>query len=249
MTPKRIIVTLPLEGRGALSVEPALADPPDPRDPVAVVETLVQDGADEFLLTTDPSAPPPPDILARTVERLTAVALPFAVRAEPTDAAAASRLLEAGAARIVIGASGLADPDFIARLVDRFGSASVAVSLTAAREDGTWRVQEDGGIATEWQAVTWARVAEAQGAGELWVRAPAPDGGPYDLGLLESVTSALHIPVVAAGEARSVQDLFDALMIGDSDGVAAAGLFLSGSMTVEMARADLAEHGLPVRRD
>lgn len=52
---------------------------------------------------------------------------------------------------------------------------------------------------------------------------------------------------MAAGDARNVEDLFDALMIGDADAVLVSSLLHSGVQTVKEIKGYLSEHGLPVR--
>ena len=73
---------------------------------------------------------------------------------------------------------------------------------------------------------------------------PVDDDAPFDLSLLESVRPAFLRPLVAAGEAREVGDLFDALMTGGADGVLVGVLLHSGRTTVGEIRSYLADRGL-----
>lgn len=174
------------------------------------------------------------------------------VKLEPATVVEAGQLLEAGAARVAIQAAALRDPDLIARLTRAFGSEALAVAITAGGEHEDWRVLvSDRGDASEWDAVTWARVAEAQGAGELIVesRGGGRHGGPFDLELLGAVSAAVNRPVVASGDAREIEDLFDALMIGNADAVVVGSLVRPGRLTIRDVKVFLADRGLPVRLD
>jgi cyclase len=53
--------------------------------------------------------------------------------------------------------------------------------------------------------------------------------------------------VLAAGDAKRVEDLFDALMIGDADAVLVSSLLHSGRVTVKEIKGFLSEHGLSMR--
>jgi len=152
-------------------------------------------------------------------------------------------LLAAGAARLAVQSAALNDPNLISSLSRSFGSESIAVAIAVQREGEGWRVHETlGGAVTEWDPVTWAAVVEAQGGGEIIIESSGGrEGEPFDLELLEAVTSAVARPVVAAGEPEAVEDVFDALMIGNADGVLVGP---SARLTVRDIKAYLGERGL-----
>jgi imidazole glycerol phosphate synthase subunit HisF len=52
---------------------------------------------------------------------------------------------------------------------------------------------------------------------------------------------------MAAGEASKVEDLFDALMIGDADAVLVSTMLHSGKATLKEIKGFLSEHGLAVQ--
>ncbi len=182
------------------------------------------------------------------VERLAAALMvPLTVWTDHGEAAAFESMVAAGAARVVIQKAALDDPDRIAGLSREFGVEAVAVAITAGGEDEGWRVYDGrDGQPTEWDAVTWARVVEAQNGGLIVVESPGggPHGEPFDLQLLAAITGAVARPVLAAGEPEGIEDLFDALMIGNVSGVLVSSLVHSGEVTIPEIRAFLREHGL-----
>ncbi len=205
-------------------------------------------GADEIIFVARAT---PLESLCELARRLApTLKIPLAFWSDLTTMSEVGDLLAAGAARVAIQRAALDDPDLIAKLAREFGSDGIAVAITAAGADENWRVyDEPGGVAREWDALTWAKVVEAQSGGAVIIESPSggPRGEPYDLELLRSVSANVARTVMAAGEAKSVEDLFDALMIGDADAVLVSSLLHSGNATVIGVKGYLSEHGLSVR--
>ncbi len=242
---KRIVPALKLDEWARLTGDLSGGLPDAADDLVAVATAYAESGAAELLIDARQTDIQP---LAAVVARVAAaLSIPLSLRFDPARPAEAAQLQDAGAARVVLGASALRDTGLIARLSRRLGPDSVAVALLARREGAVWRVLEASqGQETEWDAMNWAAVAEAEGAAELIVEpsGPGTSGGPFDLELLQAVGSAVRKPVLAGGPALSVEDLFDALMIGTADGVIVGELLHSGRVSVAGIRSYLAERGL-----
>lgn len=243
---KRLIPWLSLDPAARLDELSRVASLDDPGNPALAAAALLRSGVSELLVDARQTDLP---ATARLLARIAAAApIRIALRCDPDSAADVGALLAAGAERIVLGRSALRDPELIARLAREFGHASVAVAITTRREGDNRRVLESpAGAGTEWDALTWAAVAEAQGACELLVESndPGAFGEPFDLELLQSITAAIARPVVAAAPgAVSLEDLFDALMIGSADGVLVRGLLDPGRASLAAIRSYLAEHGL-----
>ena len=78
------------------------------------------------------------------------------------------------------------------------------------------------------EPVEFAKRMEDAGAGEILLNAIDRDGTMkgYDLELIQRVSSAVRIPVIACGGAGSVEDLGAAVKIGGAAAVAAGSLFV-----------------------
>jgi imidazole glycerol phosphate synthase subunit HisF len=87
-----------------------------------------------------------------------------------------------------------------------------------------------------------------RGAGEILLTSIDRDGTRegYDLALLGGVTTAVSVPVVASGGARSVDDLEAGLAAG-ADAVLAASMFHDGDTTITVAKRELRQRGIEVR--
>ncbi|MGD2217682.1 MAG: HisA/HisF-related TIM barrel protein [Gemmatimonadales bacterium] len=219
-----------------------------PRDPAEAAAAYAEADADEIVFVARAT---PLELLCGLAERVApALTIPITFWADLTAATEVGDLLAAGAARVAIQRAALDDPDLIAKLAREFGSEAIAVAVTAAGAAESWRVYDaPGGAAREWDALTWARVIEAQNGGAIVIESSSGGrhGEPYDLELLRSVSSVVARPALAAGEAGKVEDVFDALMIGDVDGVLVGPLLHSGEATVKEIKSFLSERGLPVR--
>jgi cyclase len=240
---KRIIPLIAVDERGRAGGAPGPASQAEPRDPERLARRYAEQGATELAVDCRGG----PAEVRPLVERLIAAArLPLIVQAPIDTSAEASALLEAGASAVTLQEAALRDPDSIATLSRAVGRERLAVRIVAQGEDAGWRVLERrGGPSTEWDALTWAAVIEAQGAGTVILESAGRGacGEPFDLALLERVTSSLHTPVIAAGEAETVEDVFDALMIGGADGVLVGEVLHSGRATIREIEDYLGERG------
>lgn len=202
-------------------------------------------GANELLV--DASGVPPESLIPCSRALTSAFSGSLCYQFEPEDVVVVEEILAAGARRVAVQGSALEDPDFMADVARRFGSEVLAVAISVRKESEAWRVYTGPrGSATEWDAITWARVAEAQGAAELIVEVVGglSSDATYDLGLLVELTACLTIPVVARGDHRSLGDCLDALIIGNVDAVVLGPALLSGCGALTAIREYLDEHGV-----
>ena len=114
-------------------------------------------------------------------------------------------LLLAGADKVSINTAAVADPDFVRRAAERFGSQCTVVAIDARAvpgQGGKWEVYTHGGRKpTGLDAVAWARRMEERGSGEILLTSMDRDGtrDGYDLPLTRAVADAVRIPVIASG--------------------------------------------------
>ncbi len=247
---RRIIPSLSVGRGGALTERIEVGRFPVSDDPEKVAAAYAESGADGVLLVADGVGLETLVTAAARVASL--IPIPVTVAADLSNQAEVGALLDAGVARVAIQDSALHDPDYIAQLTRTLGPNAIAVAIAAKREELGWRVVEGrGGAPTEWDPVTWAAVVRSQGCGEVMVYSGSGgiEAEPFDLELLESITSAVDVNVVAAGKATCVEDVFDVLMIGNVDAVVLGSLLHSGQHSLREVKLFLAEHGLDVQVD
>ena len=160
-------------------------------------------------------------------------------------------MLRAGADKISINSSALADPGLIRAGAEKFGSQCIVVSIDAKKSGPEkWEVFSHGGRKpTGLDAVDWARRAAALGAGEIVLNSIDADGtkAGFDLVITRRVSEAVGVPVVASGGAGTLEHMADVLLEGKADAVLAASVFHFGKYTIGDAKSFLAERGIPIR--
>ncbi|HEV2319450.1 MAG TPA: imidazole glycerol phosphate synthase subunit HisF [Verrucomicrobiae bacterium] len=160
-------------------------------------------------------------------------------------------MLRAGADKISINSSALANPDLIRAGAEKFGSQCIVVSIDAKRvASDRWEVFSHGGRnPTGLDAVDWARKAVALGAGEIVLNSIDADGtkAGFDLVVTRRVSESVSVPVVASGGAGTLEHMAQVLVEGKADAVLAASIFHFGSYTVTDVKHYLAGQNIPVR--
>lgn len=222
----------------------------DAGDPVEQAARYDAEGADE-LVFLDISASP--DARKTTLEMVGRVAesifIPFTVGGGIRSVPDAGAALRAGADKITVNTAAVRDPSLVSRLAESFGSQCVVAAVDAKRIEARFTVMINGGReSTALEAVEWSRRLESLGAGEILLTSMDRDGTGlgYDLPLLQAVSSAVAIPVIASGGAGNLAHLAEALEAG-AHGVLAATIFHFKDTSLPRARAYLRERGYPVR--
>ena len=120
-------------------------------------------------------------------------------------------ILNAGAEKVVLNTSAAEDPDFIKKASDEFGSSTIVVSIDVKKSIFGKELTyiNSGHKATNYDPVTFAKMVEEKGAGEIIINSIERDGmmAGYDLSLYPKVSEAVRIPVVALGGAGISNDL------------------------------------------
>jgi cyclase len=226
------------------------ADLRDVGSPVELACRYEEEGADEIVVL---------DVVATVREQRAAVAMleqlrprlgiPLTVGGGVRSLADARRLLAAGADKVGVNTAALRQPGLIDDLANEFGSQCVTLAIDAAGANGRWEARQCAGREpTGRDVIAWAREAAHRGAGEILLTSIDRDGtkSGYDLPLTLAVSTAVSIPVIASGGARTVGDFADALLAG-ADAVLAASVFHQGELTIRSTKHALRNRGLEIR--
>jgi len=161
------------------------------------------------------------------------------------------RVLKCGADKVSVNSGAIKNPDLISEAAKRYGDQCVIISADVKRVNGEYRVFAKGGREmTELEAVSWIKRCVDNGAGEVVLNSIDTDGvkGGFDLEMLEAVTNAVNVPVIASGGAGSIEDfitLFKTLPRVDAG--LAASIFHFGEVRISDLKATLKENGINVR--
>lgn len=177
--------------------------------------------------------------------------VPLTVGGGVTSIAQIQALLRAGADKISINSATYADPALVEAAARRFGAQCIVASIDARRQDdnGYRCYSHAGTVATGRRPDQWARELEQRGAGEILITSIDQDGTMegYDLELIQSVSRAVNLPVIASGGAGNYEHMRLAVQEAGASAVAAASIFHFTEQTPREAKAYLAAAGLPVR--
>ncbi len=253
MLAKRIIPCLDVkDGRVVKGVR--FVDLRDAGDPVEIARRYDAEEADELVFLDITASHETRDILIDVVRKTAEqVFMPLTVGGGVRGIGDIRALLLAGADKVSINTAAVAEPEFVRRAAERFGSQCTVVAVDArsvAGRPGEWEVYTHGGRRpTGIPAVSWARRMEEYGAGEILLTSMDRDGtrDGYDVPLTRAVADAVRIPVIASGGVGGLPHLLEGLTAGGADAVLAASIFHYGEHTVGEAKEYLRRHGVPVR--
>jgi cyclase len=179
--------------------------------------------------------------------------VPFTVGGGITNTEQIISLLHAGADKIAINTAAYINPDLIDAAAKLFGAQCVVVSIDAKRlTDGKFTCYSHSAtVETSKSPAEWAREIASRGAGEILLTSIDRDGTMlgYDLELIEHVSNAVDIPVIASGGAGSYANMVDAVKNAGASAVAAASIFHFTEQTPAGAKNAMQAAGIPVRRD
>jgi len=156
-------------------------------------------------------------------------------------------LLRAGADKVAICAGLVEVPGLLRQAADRFGSQAIVAVIEHRGAMLTWRNGTQGAKFSE-LAVDAAERYQAEGAGEIMLSNVTRDGTMegYDLSMIEQISRAVDIPVIASGGCRDYDDMLAAFKAGAS-ACAAGAMFAFTDQTPRGAAAYINEHGLEAR--
>jgi cyclase len=176
--------------------------------------------------------------------------VPFAVGGGVQTTEHFEQLLHNGVDKIIINTYALQqDSSLIKRAAEVFGSQAVVVHIVAKRWNDWWECYSDcGRIRSGKNALTWAKEAEALGAGELLVSSVDRDGRNrgFDIKLISGIVSSVKIPVIAASGAGSIEDIKNMVLQANPDAVAIGSLLHYNRTTIGEIKSCLENHGIEV---
>ena len=240
----------------------------DAGDPAELAARYNEEGADELVFlditASSDSRSTMLDVVKEVAEK---VFIPLTVGGGIRSIEDMRVMLKAGADKVAVNTAAVKDSSLLARCSTEFGAQCVVLAIDARRienplqlktsvngsrmAEAPWEVCVRGGrTSTPLDPIKWARIGEQLGAGEILLTSMDTDGtrSGYDLPLLEAVTSAVNIPVIASGGAGTPEHLAEALKTG-ADAVLLASILHFGEYSIRELKRCLKSYNLPIRID
>jgi cyclase len=162
-----------------------------------------------------------------------------------------NKMLRAGADKVAINTAAVANPSLISDIARLFGSQCMVLSIEAKLVDsGKWEVYTNNGRERSGlDVVGWAKKAVSMGAGEILLTSVDREGTRkgFESDLVNAVTKAVPVPVIASGGMGALEDLIEVVRTGQADAVAMADVLHYDRYTVGEIRSFAKNSGLAVR--
>jgi len=256
MISKRIIPCLDVRG-GKLTKGIKFKDNIDIGDPVEAAREYYEQGADEIVFYDITASSDERDIMIEVVERVAkTIFIPFSVGGGIRNLEDMRRVILAGAEKVSVNSTAVADPEIIARGAQAFGSQCIVlgmdvkkVSVSEKIPSGYEVVVNGGRKFTGIDARWWAQEAQRLGAGEICLNSIDADGTQdgYELNLTALISGSVRIPVIASGGAGKPEHLAEVLTKGNADAALIASMVHYRTYTIAQIKQYLQECKIKTR--
>lgn len=252
MLKKRIIPCLDVkDGRVVKGVN--FVNLTDVGDPVDSARAYYEAGCDELVFlditATSDNRETTVDMVRRVADQ---VFIPFTVGGGIRSVEDMNKMLKAGADKVAVNSSALANPQLIADCAQKFGNQCVVAAIDAKKmADGSWHVFVAGGRKdTGMDLIQWAQEVVALGAGEILLTSMDKDGtkSGFDLEMLNRVAEVVDVPIIASGGAGNIKDIVEVFEKTTATGALAASIFHFGEVNIGDTKQALANAGIEVRQ-
>ena len=224
----------------------------DVSDPVALGKYYSDHGADELVFYDITASFEGRKLFTDILQKVAStIFIPLTVGGGINTVEDFDRVLKCGADKVSVNSGAIRNPDLVFQAARKYGDQCVVLSADVKRVDGEFRVfakgsREDTGM----EAIAWIRRCVGMGAGEVVLNSIDTDGVKqgFDLEMLEAVSNAVDVPVIASGGAGGMEDfvkLFQTLPKVDAG--LAASIFHFGQVQIPELKAYLAQNHINVR--
>lgn len=233
MFERRVIPVLLCNKMDSLVKTTKFKEPVYVGDPINAVKIFNEKEVDElvFLDITATKEGRKPN-LAYIEEIATECFMPLCYGGGVTTVHEITDILKAGVEKVAINTGIATEPDLIKRAAERFGSSTIVASIDVKKDlFGSYGVYvEAGKKSVKMNPVDYAKKVAADGAGEILLNSIDRDGTMQgmDLKLIEMVSHAVDIPVIACGGAGSAEHIKEAFAKGASAAAAGAMFVFTG---------------------
>ena len=224
----------------------------DVSDPVALGKYYSDHGADELVFYDITASFEGRKLFTDILTRVAStIFIPLTVGGGINALEDFDRVLKCGADKVSVNSGAIRNPNLVYEAARKYGDQCVVLSADVKRVEGSYRVFAKGGREdTGMEAIAWIKRCVDMGAGEVVLNSIDTDGVKqgFDIEMLEAVSNAVDVPVIASGGAGGMEDfvtLFQSLPKVDAG--LAASIFHFGQVQIPELKRYLAENDIIVR--
>ena len=182
----------------------------DVSDPVALGKYYSDHGADELVFYDITASFEGRKLFTDILQKVAStIFIPLTVGGGINTLEDFDRVLKCGADKVSVNSGAIRNPDLVFQAARKYGDQCVGLSADVKRVDGEFRVFAKGGREdTGMEAIAWIKRCVGFGAGEVVLNSIDTDGVKqgFDLEMLEAVSNAVDVPVIASGGAGGMED-------------------------------------------
>lgn len=231
MLKPRIIPVLLIRDKGLVKTR-KFDDPKYVGDPLNAVRIFNEKNVDELIVididATVLGHEPDYDLIKNMASECR---MPLCYGGGVKTAEQVKKILGLGVEKVAISSAAIENPNLIKEISTQVGSQSVVIVIDAKKKTflkGYDCYIHNGKKKTKYSVVEFAKLAQGYGAGEIVINSIDNDGEMmgYDLDLIASIKSELHIPVTAIGGAGTLDHLEQLKKAQGIIGMGAGSLFV-----------------------
>jgi cyclase len=223
----------------------------DAGDPVALAARYNAEGADELVVLDIAASRDRRPTFLETIRRIASeLSIPLTAGGGIRTLEEGRAVVRAGADKITVNTAAVERPELTSELSREFGAQAVVLAIDAKRCGDHWDVMVRGGReSASLNAVDWAGIGVASGAGEILLTSVDRDGTQcgFDTALTATISKAVSVPVIASGGAKLPEHFAEIFKEGAADAALAASIFHFGVQSIRELKKYLFERGVEVR--
>jgi len=223
----------------------------DAGDPVALAARYNSEGADELVVLDIAASRDRRPTFLETIRRVAAeLAIPLTAGGGIRTLEDARAVVRSGADKVTVNTAAVERPELISELSREFGRQAVVLAIDAKGVNDHWDVMVRGGRESAGiDAILWASIGVARGAGEILLTSVDRDGtqSGFDIALTAAIAKSVTVPVIASGGAKLPEHFAEVFAQGGADAALAASIFHDDVQSIRGLKSYLADRGIEVR--